>query len=137
MVTESRLISCIVDTDILIDHLRGRQYAIRLLERWNESGLLAISVITQLEIYQGVRPDEVVRTDALLESPVSLDVDVSLARLTGTLIGEFRRRGITVSMADAIIGATALQRRVPLLTNNVRDYPFPELTLVEGYSAEQ
>ena len=43
-------ISCLVDTDIAIDFLRRREYALNLLESWAGEGLLAISTLTHLEI---------------------------------------------------------------------------------------
>ena len=51
-------ISCLVDTDVAIDFLRRREYAQKLLENWAEEGLLAISTLTHLEIYQGMETGE-------------------------------------------------------------------------------
>ena len=46
------------------------------------------------------------------------------------MLGEFRSKGLTIGIADAIIAATALELGVPLLTNNVRHYPFPDLKVI-------
>ena len=48
-------ISCLVDTDVAIDFLRRREYAQKLLENWAGEGLLAISTLTHLEIYLGMK----------------------------------------------------------------------------------
>ncbi|MCJ7743696.1 MAG: hypothetical protein MUO99_03955, partial [Dehalococcoidales bacterium] len=50
--------SCLVDTDIAIDFLRKRDYAKKLLEDWAKEGLIAISTLTHLEIYQGMKAGE-------------------------------------------------------------------------------
>lgn len=125
-------ISCLIDTDIVIDYLRRHEYARELLERFSREGMLAISVITHLEVYQGIRPGEEERTNAFLDGFVSMPVDVPLARRAGKLLSELRSRGITVGMGDAIIGATALSLNLPLLTNNTQHYPFLGLKLVKG-----
>jgi predicted nucleic acid-binding protein len=125
-------ISCLVDTDIAIDFLRRRDYARKLLESWAGEGLLAISTLTHLEIYQGMKAGEERATNAFLDGLVSVAVDIPIARRAGTMLGELRSKGITVGIADAIIAATALQLNTPLLTNNVEHYPFPDLKVIRG-----
>ena len=75
-----RNISCLVDTDIAIDFLRQRDYARGLLYLWAEEGLLAVSTITQLEIYQGMKAGEEEATNAFLDGLLSILVDVPIAR---------------------------------------------------------
>lgn len=125
-------ISCLVDTDIAIDFLRRRDYAQKLLEHWAEEGLLAISTLTHLEIYQGMKAGEERATNAFLDGLISVAVDIPIARRAGAMLGELRATGTTIGIADAIIAATALQLGVPLLTNNVEHYPFPDLKVIRG-----
>lgn len=121
-----------VDTDIAIDFLRRRDYAQRLLESWAGEGLLAISVLTHLEIYQGMKAGEERATNAFLDNLISVSVDIPIARRAGTMLRELRLKGTTIGVADAVIAATALQFGVPLLTNNVGHYPFPGLMVIRG-----
>ncbi len=125
-------ISCLLDTDIVIDFLRRRDYARKLLENWAEEGLLAISTLTHLEIYQGIKAGEEGVTNAFLDGLTSVTVDVPIARRAGRMLGEIRPKGVTVGIADSIIAATALQLGTPLLTNNVEHYPFTDLKVVRG-----
>jgi predicted nucleic acid-binding protein len=125
-------ISCLLDTDIVIDFLRRRDYARKLLENWAGQGLLAISTLTQLEIYQGMKSGEEKATNVFLDGLVSVAVDVPIAQQAGRIIGEFRSKGVTVGMGYAIIAATALHVSAPLLTNNVGHYPFTNLRVVRG-----
>ena len=129
-------ISCILDTDIVIDFLRKREYARLLLNQWSSEGLLAISTLTHLEIYQGMKAGEETPTNAFLDGVISIGVDIPIARSAGTMLSELRSKGITIGMADAIIAATALQLKTPLLTNNVEHYPFPALTIIRGFTKE-
>lgn len=126
-------VSCLVDTDIVIDFLRRRDYARKLLENWSREGLIAISALTHLEIYQGMKAREEPATSAFLDGLTSIAVDVPIARLAGRLLGELRARGVTVGIADSIIAATALQINAPLLTNNVEHYSFPGLKVIRGF----
>ena len=128
-------ISCLLDTDIAIDFLRRREYARKLLEHWAGEGLLAISTLTHLEIYQGMKIGEEGATNAFLDGLISVVVDIPVARRAGTMLGELRSKGTTVGIADAIIAATALQLGVPLLTSNVEHYPFIDLKVIGGLGA--
>jgi len=123
-------ISCLLNTDIAIDFLRRRDYARKLLEHWAGEGLLAISTLTHLEIYQGTKAIEEEATNAFLDGLISIVVDIPIARRAGSMMAENRARGVTVDIADAIIAATALHLNVPLLTNNVEHYPFTDLKVV-------
>jgi predicted nucleic acid-binding protein len=125
-------ISCILDTDIAIDFLRRRDYALDLLNHWAGEGLLAISTLTHLEIYQGMKTGEEEETNTFLDGLISIVVDITIARQAGVMLRDLRLKGTTVGIADAIISTTALQLRVPLLTNNIDHYPFPNLKVIRG-----
>ena len=127
-----RGVCCLLDTDIVIDFLRQRDYARKLLDFWAREGLLAISTLTHLEIYQGMKSVEERVTNNFLDGLISIAVDITIARQAGSMLGTLRTQGVTVGIADAIIAATALQQNVPLLTNNVEHYPFIDLTVVKG-----
>ena len=52
-------------------------------------------------------------------------VDAAVGRKWGTLSGELRRRGVSTSIADGLIAATALVHGMKLATRNVADFkPF-------------
>lgn len=125
-------VSCLLDTDIAIDFLRRRDYARKLLEHWSGEGLLAISTLTHLEIYQGMKVGEEGATNTFLDGLISVVIDIPIARRAGSMLGKLRASGVTVGIADAIIAATALQLNAPLLTNNVEHYPFTELKVIRG-----
>ena len=128
-------ISCLIDTDVAIDYLRRRDYAQKLLENWAVEGLLAISTLTHLEIYQGMKAGEEGATNTFLDGLISVVVDIPIARRAGTILGQLRSKGMTIGIADAIIAATALQFGTPLLTNNIEHYPFPDLKVIRGLEA--
>lgn len=130
--SQEKGIACLLDTDIVIDFLRRRDYAQTLIKKWAGEGLLAISALTHLEIYQGIKSGEEEATRAFLDGLTTIDVDVQIARQAGQMLAGLRSKGVTVGLTDSIIAATALQLSVPLLTNNVVHYPFTDLKVVRG-----
>jgi len=128
-------VSCILDTDIIIDYLRKYEYTRYLLDRWSKPGLLAVSTLTYVEIYQGTRPEEKENTQLLLNGLTTIPLDVSIAKIAGELLCNLRLQDLTIGIADAIIGATALFLSVPLITNNTEHYPFPDLWVIKGREA--
>lgn len=128
-------VRCVVDSDIVIDYIRGLAYARELLDRWGRDGLVALSAVTHLEVYRGMKPGEEEVTSRVLGQLVAVSLDAPLAQMAGLLISEQRSKGFTLTIPDAVIAVTALTLEVPLLTNNVRHYPFPGLNVVKGAPA--
>jgi predicted nucleic acid-binding protein len=127
---------CVIDSDIAIDYLRSKEYAVRFLQVSAEQGAIVISTLTHFEVYRGMRPGEESRTNVFLDSLLSVDVDADLAREAGKLMNGIRRKGITIDAADAIIAATAIRLDVPLISNNISHYPFPDIKLIRGKDSE-
>lgn len=105
----------LLDTNILIDVLRGEVEALRWLE---QQGQASISVITWIEVLVGCRTGEGEQVEAWLESFRRWPVDDAIARES---VGLRQRHGLKVP--DAIILATARCAGLPLATRNTRDFP--------------
>jgi len=132
------IISCLVDSDVCIDFLRGRKYANVLFNKWMEKGLLSISAITHLEIYAAMRKGEEGSTADFLDNMVTIPVDEAVASSAGHIIRCLRTNGFTISPMDSIVAASALYSNVPLITNNIADYPVTQisgLVVINGVGA--
>ncbi len=98
----------LLDTDVLIDHIRGRHTA-------QIDGCMA-SVVTRTELFAGNESEEPA-VIALLDRLEELEVTVEIARRAGRI-----RRTTGLDIADALIAATALEHQLPVMTRNLRHF---------------
>jgi tRNA(fMet)-specific endonuclease VapC len=118
------------DTNVLVDALNGKRERRELLRDLVLAGnRLACCNITVAEIYAGMRPHEAARTDALLDSLAWYDSSRKVARRAGRLRFDYARQGITLSLGDMLIAATALEHGLTLITQNQKHFPLPDLAL--------
>lgn len=111
----------LVDTDVWIDFLRGNPQAIRCVKQFPER--VWISAISVAELHAGVR--EGPEREALAQLLSTLEVvDLNSAIATrGGLIRRDYGKSHGVGLNDALIGATALEMQLQLLTLNLKHYP--------------
>jgi predicted nucleic acid-binding protein len=120
--------SLLIDTDVLIDYLRGRANAVTYLEALTEP--LLMSVITQAELYAGVREGaERSALDALISVFEPVDVSPEIARIGGLFRRDYGKLH-GVGLADALIAASAQSREATLVTLNRKHFPMIESVVV-------
>jgi len=119
----------LVDSDVLIEHLRGKTAARDwLVGARQSSGPLAISVVSLTEIAGGMRLPERREVMRLLGSMQQFDVTEQVARRAAALMQEYRRSHSGIGLGDYLIAATALTEGLELASLNIRHYPmFPGL----------
>ena len=114
----------LVDTDVLIDFLRGREQAVSFVSL--ESDRIILSSIVVAELYAGVRGGKGDSEQSTLERFLSLfrvvPVTAAIARLGGLYKRDYgKSHGI--SLADAVVAATVTLETAELKTLNVKHYP--------------
>jgi predicted nucleic acid-binding protein len=111
----------LLDTDILVEYLRGRREAVEYLEGLSTD--LHVSVISVAELFAGVRDDEEERSlKQFLLAFTALSVTEKVARLGGLYRRDYRPSHGT-GLADALIAATAEENGFDLVTFNRRHFP--------------
>ena len=111
----------LLDTDILIEYLRGREPAVAFLEGLEGEWLL--SAITVAELFSGARGAAEEQTlDHFLLAFEVIPVDEELARAGGRYRRDHGPRHGT-GLADAVIAATADRAGAVLVTFNRRHFP--------------
>jgi predicted nucleic acid-binding protein len=118
----------LLDTDILIDVLRGRAAVRTFLFDLTDRAVPCCSVMSVAELYVGMRPEEKRVTDILLNALVVIPVGQEIAEVAGRF--KQREKSRRLELADCIIAATAFVEGATLATGNTKDYPMPEITVV-------
>jgi len=123
-------VTLLLDSSVLIDVLRLRidrsEYLAGLIRTRKK---LATTAINLAEVYAGVRGSEASKLTELIQKLEVFAITPELGRRGGLLKNEWARRGRTIALDDALIAAVAIEYSLPLLTDNVRDFPMPELQL--------
>jgi predicted nucleic acid-binding protein len=125
-----RLSVYLVDTTVLIAHLRGdKEIARILLGLLADRHLLGTSCVNVAEVERGIRPKERKAATDLLRRLRFLETTREAALRAGRYQAEFEKRGRTIHTADALIAGTARAHGAILLTDNVRDFPMRDIQL--------
>jgi predicted nucleic acid-binding protein len=125
-----------LDTVALIDYYHGRAAVLPYLEAILDGQATgAFSTITELELWQGIRPGEEERHEALLSLLERVPLDGAIARRAGHLR---QLAGLDrLSLPDAAVAASAELSGCTLLTRNTRDFePLQALLSIEFYGDE-
>ena len=113
----------LVDTSIIIDHLRKSKKENTLLTRYFKKYLLCFSTITVFELYVGA-------TDArkfndiekiLLQGDI-LDFDGFTAQYASEIFKKLKLENKQIDYRDLFIAATAKVANIPLATLNVKHF---------------
>lgn len=113
----------LVDSDVLIAHLRGVPAARQWLREQRGAGPLATSAVSLAEITGGMRSTERHEVWRLLGSLRIEPVSELIARRAGEFRRQFRRGHNGIGIADYLIAGTAEVRGLELATLNVRHFP--------------
>jgi predicted nucleic acid-binding protein len=114
----------LLDTDVLIDYLRGKKEAASFLEQ--NLSQCSISVLTVAELYSGAKTSRhSLSIEALTSLLPTLPVDFVISKKAG----EYRSRygsSHGTGIVDAILAATAEKYGAQLVSRNRKHFPMIE-----------
>ncbi len=112
----------LIDTDILIDYLKSVQPACILLDSAQFDSSYSSWTRKELLAKSGLRETERQEIELLLGRLRIIPVDAGIAEKYWILLTKYESQGLR--QADAIIAATAWQKKFPLLTRNQKHFRF-------------
>lgn len=120
----------IIDTNIIIDHLRQHQ-KISLLQQLKKTDPdIALSLISIQELFTGQSTKKTKNTNILLSLINSFEIlpyDYQIAKNAGTINRDLKN---PIAFADTTLAATAICYRCPLFTLNQKHFKnIPKLQL--------
>jgi len=120
------MITYLIDTDWVIDFLKGKKDIVNKLSELKEKGL-GISIITLLELYEGVYGSKnsekhLKSLEDFLTVIKVIGIDEDIAKIFGKERSKLRKRGELIDNFDLIIACTCLHYKIRLLTNNIKHY---------------
>lgn len=127
--------SILIDSDVLIDYVRGIPATITHLQQLQASGaILCTCDVVIAEVEAGLNPVQSASARQLVDELVLLGRGAVAARMAGRWRYDYARKGVGLSTPDTLIAATAVSHAASLLTRNLSHYPMPELSVLAGPS---
>jgi predicted nucleic acid-binding protein len=120
----------VLDTSVLIDHLRGRPSAATELipEAIGRGDELWSPQVVRAEVLAGMRAGEENPTRQLFGLIAWVDIDETIAEAAGALGRQYLRSHPGIDVTDLIVAAVTQQLGAELRTTNVKHFPmFPGL----------
>jgi predicted nucleic acid-binding protein len=112
----------VVDTNVLVDVLRGVPTAIAALERRATDDVVVPSMV-RFEVLAGARPSEMTSIAQLLDACLDAPVDASIADEAASLARRYMKSHVGIDPIDYVVAATARLLDAELLTRNVKHFP--------------
>ncbi|MDX1566314.1 MAG: type II toxin-antitoxin system VapC family toxin [Longimicrobiales bacterium] len=123
----------VVDSDVLIDALRGETSARERLDQELRTGALATTAITAFELRSGARSERARGQIETLLAPLTiLPFDERAAEKAAEIRRGLEAGGTPIGMADYLIAGICLSRAASLLTRNRGHF-----TRIEGLRVEE
>lgn len=112
----------IVDTDLLIDYLRGKGEGARLVRTLIREHRLRVTAVTAFELRLGAdflpRRDDILR---LLRGR-AFPLDLASALRAGEIAAALQQKGEGIGFADCLQAGTCLRYDIPLATRNRKHF---------------
>jgi tRNA(fMet)-specific endonuclease VapC len=115
----------VIDTDILVDLLRGVEKTIAFISELEKKGLtLSTNVINAFELFYGAYKSKkklknLAATRKLLGRMIILKMELKSAEKAGQIYAELEAEGRSIGIRDVMIGAIVAEKGYTLITRNL------------------
>jgi len=125
-----------LDTDILIDFLRGKERAVKYVESMSKRIRLVTTVINAFELYYGAykykRDTE--KLNEFLKSMEILPFTIIEAKKAAEIEANLESQGEVVGLKDVLISSIAISNNCTIVTGNVKHFNKIQGVKVESWS---
>lgn len=112
-----------IDTDIIIDHLRGRDIGANLYAQIIMQEIPYSTYITKFELFCGAKnyQQEHIINECLLGVKI-LPFDDKSSHESAKIYRELKQSGLLIGIRDILIAGIAIANRMPLATKNIKEF---------------
>ena len=116
-----------LDTDFLVDFLRGKEAALSFVSKVEDSVILATTYVNLYELYVGAFKSEnpareITNFEALKNRLLLLNLSGESVKLAGKVRVELMKKGDIIEIRDLLIGTIAVANGFPVKTNNLKHF---------------
>ncbi|MGQ9722220.1 MAG: type II toxin-antitoxin system VapC family toxin [Candidatus Jordarchaeum sp.] len=116
-----------VDTDVIVDYLRGREPGRSAFTKWRKKAETSITSITAFELLLGAnlsskRERRITEVENLLDQQNVLIFTRESAKKAAEKGAELRAKGAPIEIRDLFNASMCLIKKMPLLTRNIAHY---------------
>ena len=112
----------VLDTDILIDFLRGKDKAVSIVKKLKEKGFLATTIINVFELFWGAyrlrKKEKINIVRRLIERLEILPLNEKVAESAGKEIAYLESIGLPIDIRDLLIGIIAKEHNYIIVTGD-------------------
>jgi predicted nucleic acid-binding protein len=120
------------DTSALIDAGKLVQPVASTFQSWMDSNEeIGVCAVQLAEFFSGVEPSKRHVANLFLNSLDFWPISDRAARNAGVMRYDLARRGVQVSLPDALIAAVALENSAVIVTSNVRHFEMLDVELLD------
>ena len=116
-----------LDTNILVDILRSKREADRVVQELDREGRNATTAVNSLELFYGAnhssnKAANLEKVRFLLERLDVLPLTLKASELAGVLMADLAQKGEIIEYRDAMIAGIVLELGMTLVTNNKKHF---------------
>ena len=124
-----------LDSDILIDYLKEKDYAIKKIKGFHEDNKVILTTsVNSFELFKGAIKSGNAKTieplNALLSNIKILNFDLNSSRKAAEIFEDLKSKGEILDLADIMIASIVITNNETLVTNNISHFKrIPKLKL--------
>lgn len=122
----------LIDTDVWIDFLKKKDYAIELVTKLAEQTQIFTSILTITELRAGMTLEQAEKYMPIFYAHTEIvGISKEIAEMSGKFLKEYSSLGISLGTVDVIIASSAILEKCQLVTRNIKDFPMPQIKIYE------